>query len=52
RQAREEFEKGYLNALLKQVSGNISQAAKLANQYRADLYRMIKKYGVKPDDFK
>ena len=52
RDAREEFEKGYLQRLMTQVKGNISQAATLADQYRADLYRLMKKHGLKPGDYK
>ena len=50
--AREEFEKGYLIQLLTQVRGNVVQAAKLAQRYRGDLYRLMKKYGLKAEDFK
>ena len=50
--AREEFEKGYLIQVLTQVRGNVVQAAKLAQRYRGDLYRLMKKYGLKTEDFK
>ena len=50
--AREEFEKGYLIQLLTQVRGNVVQAAKLAQRYRGDVYRLMKKYGLKAEDFK
>ena len=50
--AREEFEKGYLIQVLTRVRGNVVQAAKLAQRYRGDLYRLMKKYGLKAEDFK
>ena len=50
--AREEFEKGYLIQVLTQVKGNVVQAAKLAQRYRGDVYRLMKKYGLKAEDFK
>ena len=50
--AKEDFEKGYLIQLLSQVKGNVVQAAKLAQRYRGDFYRLMKKYGLKAEDFK
>ena len=50
--ARARFEKKYLQNLLKITSGNVSKAAELAGKYRADLYNLIKKYGITPQDFK
>ena len=50
--AKEEFEKGYLIQVLTQVRGNVVQAAKLAQRYRGDVYRLMKKYGLKAEDFK
>ena len=50
--AKENFEKGYLIQLLSQAKGNVVQAAKLAQRYRGDFYRLMKKYGLKAEDFK
>lgn len=50
--AKEDFEKRYLIQLLSQVKGNVVQAAKLAQRYRGDFYRLMKKYGLKAEDFK
>jgi two-component system response regulator GlrR len=50
--AKEEFEKGYLIQVLTQARGNVVQAAKLAQRYRGDVYRLMKKYGLKAEDFK
>lgn len=52
KQAKEEFEKGYVIQLLTQTRGNVVQAAKLAQRYRGDLYRLMKKYELKAEDFK
>lgn len=52
KETKEEFEKEYLVQLLRQTRGNVSQAAKLAKRYRGDLYRLMKKYGFKGQDFK
>ena len=50
--ARDDFEKKYLVNLLKVTSGNVSKAAELAGKYRADLYLLLKKHGLNPQDFK
>ncbi|MEI6125061.1 MAG: sigma-54 dependent transcriptional regulator [Pseudomonadota bacterium] len=50
--AKQNFEKGYLSQLLHQVQGNVTHAAKIAKRYRGDLYRLMKKYGLKAEDFK
>jgi two-component system response regulator GlrR len=34
------------------TQGNVSQAARLAGKYRADFYNLLKKYDLKPIDFK
>ena len=50
--AKQDFEKSYLEHLLRQTQGNVTNAAKTADRYRGDLYRLMKKYGLKSDDFK
>ena len=50
--ARKEFEKNYLLKLLKSTRGNVSRAASLAGKYRADFYELLKKYDIKPADFR
>lgn len=47
-EARAEFERSYLKELLQVTGGNISRAAKIAKRYRADLYKLLKKYGLYP----
>jgi two-component system response regulator GlrR len=50
--AKEDFEKDYLVQLIGLTQGNVTQAAKLAGKYRADLYELLKKYNLKPTDFR
>jgi two-component system, NtrC family, response regulator GlrR len=52
KEAKEEFEKNYLIHLIKLTHGNISKAAELSGKYRADLYELLKKYGLKPTEFR
>lgn len=51
-EARAGFEKNYLENLLTITGGNISKAAGLAGKYRADLYNLMKKHDIEPQDFK
>ncbi len=46
KKAKEEFEKNYLETLLTYTRRNISKASKVAGITRAQIYRMIKKYGI------
>jgi two-component system response regulator GlrR len=50
--AREDFDKNYLIQLMELTQGNVSQAAKLAGKYRADFYDLLKKYHLKPEDYR
>ncbi len=50
--AKEDFEKNYIIQLFEFTRGNVSKAAKLAGRYRADLYDLLKKYDMKPADFR
>ena len=50
--AKDDFEKDYLVQLIRLTKGNVTQAAKLAGKYRADLYDLLKKHNLKPTDFK
>ena len=50
--AKKDFEKNYLQQLLELTRGNVSQAARLAGKYRADFYDLLKKYKLKPADFR
>ncbi|MEN6617708.1 MAG: sigma-54 dependent transcriptional regulator [Syntrophorhabdus sp.] len=52
KEAKEQFEKEYLNWILQIAKGNVSKAASLAGKYRADFYALLKKYSLKPESFK
>jgi len=52
KEAREAFERNYLVELLELTRGNITQAAKMAGRNRADLYSILRKYELNPEDFR
>lgn len=52
RESKQDFERNYLIELMKISRGNISQAAKLAGKYRADLYALLEKYSLNPLEFR
>ena len=51
-EAKEAFERGYLKEILQLTGGNISRAAQIAGRYRADFYKLLRKYGLHPGDAK
>lgn len=51
-EARQSFEKKYLTSLLAATKGNISEASRLAGQYRTKIYRLMKRYAIEPEPFK
>jgi two-component system response regulator GlrR len=51
-EAKQEFEKEYLRQLLGTTKGNFQKAAKMAKRQRSHLYYLMKKYGLKPSDFR
>jgi two-component system response regulator GlrR len=50
--AKKRFEREYIENLLKITKGNVSAASKLAKRYRADIYKLIKKYNLNPENYK
>jgi DNA-binding NtrC family response regulator len=46
RQAREQFEKAYLEFHLKQADGSVGKVAKLAGMERTHLYRKLRALGI------
>ncbi|MHB8108960.1 MAG: sigma-54-dependent transcriptional regulator [Syntrophorhabdaceae bacterium] len=52
REAKDAFEKSYLIHLLESCKGNVTEIAKYAGKYRSDLYDLLKKHNLSPDDFK
>jgi two-component system response regulator GlrR len=52
KEAKFAFEKKYITQLLGLTNGNVSRAAKLAGKYRADFYDLMKKCGLRAEDFR
>jgi DNA-binding NtrC family response regulator len=50
--ARDRVSRDYLVALLKEFKGHVTHAAERAGMERESLHRLLKRYGVKADDFK
>jgi two-component system response regulator GlrR len=51
-EAREEFDRAYLTQLLSATRGNVSRAAAMAGRYRAEFYKLLRKYALDPAVFK
>ncbi|MDB5215210.1 MAG: Response regulator of zinc sigma-54-dependent two-component system [Myxococcaceae bacterium] len=52
RDARDAFERAYLEACLVRGEGNVATAAKLAGRNRTDFYDLLRRHGLSPGDFK
>ncbi len=52
KEAKDDFMKDYLLQLVEFTQGNVSQAARLAGKYRADLYELMKRYKLDPSNFR
>jgi len=52
KKAKEDFELEYLIHLLKINKGHVTNVAKMAEKQRSDIYYLIKKYGIKPKDYR
>jgi DNA-binding NtrC family response regulator len=50
--ARDRASRDYLIALLREFSGNVTRAAERAGMERESLHRLLKRYGLRSDDFK
>jgi DNA-binding NtrC family response regulator len=46
------FERGYLDGLLAQSRGDVTAAARQADLPRGTFYRLIRKYGLVPEDYR
>jgi two-component system response regulator AtoC len=51
-QARERVSREYLVALLRELRGNVTKAAERAGMERESLHRLLKKHGIRSDDFR
>jgi DNA-binding NtrC family response regulator len=52
REAREQFEKSYLEHHLQRSGGNVAEVAKLSEMERTHLYRKLKQLGIDPKTLK
>ena len=52
KEAKNDFEQEYIIQLMELTQGNVTHAAKLAKKYRADFYKLLEKYNLKPKSFK
>jgi two-component system response regulator AtoC len=50
--ARDRVSREYLVALMKEFGGNVTRAAERAGVERESLHRLLRKYGLRSDDFK
>ena len=50
--ARDRVSRDYLLALMREFYGNVTRAAERAGMERESLHRLLKRYGVRSDDFK
>lgn len=50
--ARDRTSREYLVALLREFGGNVTQAARKAGTTRESLHRLLRRYGVRSEDFK
>ncbi|MDT8450536.1 MAG: sigma 54-interacting transcriptional regulator [Wenzhouxiangellaceae bacterium] len=50
--ARSAFERDYLARVLRMASGNVSEAARLAQRNRTEFYRLLKRHHLDPGEFK
>jgi DNA-binding NtrC family response regulator len=50
--AREQVARDYLIALMKELRGNVTRAAERAGMERESLHRLLKRHGVRSEDFK
>jgi len=50
--ARDRASRDYLLALMRACSGNVTQAAERAAMERESLHRLLKRYGIRPEDFR
>ncbi|MDO9600191.1 MAG: sigma 54-interacting transcriptional regulator [Azoarcus sp.] len=51
-EAKQRFERNYLIQLLKMTGGNVSDAARLADRNRTELYRLLQRHALVPSLFR
>jgi transcriptional regulator of acetoin/glycerol metabolism len=50
--ARDRATRDYLIALMKDVQGNVTQAAERAGVERESMHRLLRRHGIRSDDYK
>ncbi len=50
--ARDRVSREYLTALMREFGGNVTHAAERAGVERESLHRLLKRHGLRADDFK
>jgi len=51
-EARDRISREYLAAIMKEFGGNVTRAAERAGMERESLHRLLRRYGLRSDDFK
>ena len=51
-EAKEAFERVFLQKVLSAAKGSIAEAARLSGRYRSDIYRLMERYGLAGESFK
>jgi len=52
KEARDAFERAYLDEVLRRSSGSVTVAARLAGRNRSDLYDLLRRHGLSPAEYK
>ena len=52
REARDAFERAYLDATLARTGGNVAHAAKMAGRNRTDFYDLLRRHGRSASSYK
>jgi two-component system response regulator GlrR len=50
--AKRDFERNYVEELLRSTGGSITEAARLAGRNRSDFYKIVQRHGVEVERFK
>jgi len=52
REAKVEFERAYVEAILERTKGHMTEAAILADKDRKDFYTMVRRQGIDHDSYR
>ena len=51
-EAKRDFERRYLRNLLTATKGNISEISRISGRYRTDVYRLLARHGIVPENYR